>query len=470
MSTTVVENCAVATVDAHDTVHASGHVVITDGWITAVGAGPAPDTRRGRPGRRQRLPRHAGAGQHPSPLLPMAHARPRAAEHVVRVARRALPGVGAPRRRPRARSRERRPERAGAVRVHQRDGPPLRRAARRRRPVRRRDRRRAARSGCASTRHAARWTSAKSGGGLPPDSVVEDVDTILSSSEDLVAQHHDPAPDSMLRIALAPCSPFSVTADLMRRSAELARRLGVRLHTHLAETEDEEEFCLEQFGQRPVDYLDSLGYLGDDVWLAHCVHLSDADIARFGATGTGVAHCPSSNARLGAGIARVPELLAAGVPVGLGVDGVASNEAGRLGIELRQALLVARARGGPRALTAAQSLRLGHDGRRAVPRTGRRAGVARGRQARRRRAVATRSRTTIWGTSTSPIRCARWCSGRSRPSTPCWSAARRWCATASCAPPTSPASRASCGRRRGCAADPDERRRRSGAWRAEGSR
>jgi cytosine/adenosine deaminase-related metal-dependent hydrolase len=135
--------------------------------------------------------------------------------------------------------------------------------------------------------------------------------------------------------------------------------LGVRLHTHLAETDDEEEFCLEQFGARPVEYVESLGYLGDDVWLAHCVHLSDGDIAKFGATGTGVAHCPSSNARLGAGIARVPELLAAGVPVGLGVDGVASNESGSLAAELRQALLVARARNGPTALTARQSLRLG---------------------------------------------------------------------------------------------------------------
>jgi cytosine/adenosine deaminase-related metal-dependent hydrolase len=196
-------------------------------------------------------------------------------------------------------------------------------------------------------------------GGLPPDSVVETAEDILSSSEDLVRTYHDPAPDSMLRIALAPCSPFSVTGDLMRASAELARRLGVRLHTHLAETDDEEEFCLEQFGARPVDYVESLGYLGDDVWLAHCVHLSDADIVKFGASGTGVAHCPSSNARLGAGIARVPELLAAGVPVGLGVDGVSSNESGSLGAELRQALLFARARSGPRALTARQSLRLG---------------------------------------------------------------------------------------------------------------
>jgi len=195
-----------------------------------------------------------------------------------------------------------------------------------------------------------------SSGGLPPDHVVEDIDTILAASADAVATHHDPSFDSRLRIALAPCSPFSVTGDLMRQSAILARELGVRLHTHLAETKDEEEFCLERFGSRPVDYVESLGWLGDDVWLAHCVHLSDGDIAIFAATGTGVAHCPSSNGRLGAGIARIPELLTAGVPVGLGVDGVASNENGGLATELRQAMLAARCRLGPQALSARQCL------------------------------------------------------------------------------------------------------------------
>jgi cytosine/adenosine deaminase-related metal-dependent hydrolase len=174
-----------------------------------------------------------------------------------------------------------------------------------------------------------------SSGGLPPDNVVvEDIDTILAACRDAVARHHDPAFDSICRIALAPCSPFSVTGELMRQSAVLARELGVRLHTHLAETDDEEQFCLEKIGARPVDYVESLGWLGDDVWLAHCVHLSEGDIAKFAATGTGVAHCPSSNGRLGAGIAAIPELLAAGVPVGLGVDGVASNENGGLGTEL----------------------------------------------------------------------------------------------------------------------------------------
>ena len=134
---------------------------------------------------------------------------------------------------------------------------------------------------------------------------------------------------------------------------------GVRLHTHMAETVEEEAFCLEKFGVRPVEYLEELGWLGDDVWLAHCVHLSEREIARFGETGTGVAHCPSSNARLGAGIAPVVPLVRAGAPVGLGVDGAASNEAGELGGELRQALLVARLRGGPAALTAAEALELG---------------------------------------------------------------------------------------------------------------
>lgn len=196
----------------------------------------------------------------------------------------------------------------------------------------------------------------KSAGGLPPDNVVEDIDAILTASEQAVRDHHDPAFASKVRIALAPCSPFSVTGDLMRQSALLARDLGVRLHTHLAETVDEEEFCLERFGARPVDYVESLDWLGDDVWLAHCVHLSDGDIAKFAATGTGVAHCPSSNGRLGSGIARIPELLAAGVPVGLGVDGVASNENGGLATELREAMLAARFRLGPSALSARQSL------------------------------------------------------------------------------------------------------------------
>ena len=198
----------------------------------------------------------------------------------------------------------------------------------------------------------------KSRGGLPPDSVVEDRDEILAASEEAIGRFHDPSPDSMLRIALAPCSPFSVTRELMAEAAELARKKGVRLHTHLAETKDEEEFCLEQYGVRPVEYLEDLGWLGEDVWLAHCVHLNVGEVKRFGQTGTGVAHCPTSNARLGAGIAPVASLLGAGAPVGLGVDGAASNEAGELGMELREALILARLAGGPAALTARETLEL----------------------------------------------------------------------------------------------------------------
>jgi len=199
----------------------------------------------------------------------------------------------------------------------------------------------------------------RSAGGLPPDEVCEDRDEILASSEVAIDRFHDPAPGAMVRVALAPCSPFSVTSELMVEAAELARRRGVRLHTHLAETLDEEAFCRERFGVRPVDYLDERGWLGDDVWLAHCVHLDGVEVRRFGTTGTGVAHCPSSNARLGAGIAPVAALCGAGAPVGLGVDGAASNEAGVLNVELREALLFARLAGGPAALTARRALELG---------------------------------------------------------------------------------------------------------------
>ncbi len=198
----------------------------------------------------------------------------------------------------------------------------------------------------------------RSKGGLPPDEIVEERDAILAASADAIDRFHDPAPGAMVRIGLAPTSPFSVTRELMAETAELARARGVRLHTHLAETADEEEFCRERFGMRPLEYLDSLGWLGDDVWLAHCVHLDAGETRRMGATGTGVAHCPTSNGRLGAGIAPVASLLAAGAPVGLGVDGAASNECGELVDELRAALVLARVAGGPRALTARQALEL----------------------------------------------------------------------------------------------------------------
>ncbi|MFN2489449.1 MAG: 8-oxoguanine deaminase [Actinomycetota bacterium] len=198
----------------------------------------------------------------------------------------------------------------------------------------------------------------RSAGGLPPDEVTEDLDVIMAATEAAIDGHHDDSFGAMVRIAVAPCSPFSVSTELMRAAAELARERGVRLHTHLAETVEEEEFCIERFGMRPVEFLDDLGWLGDDVWLAHCVHLDGAETTRFGATGTGVAHCPSSNARLGAGIAPVASLVSAGAPVGLGVDGAASNEAGALAAEMHEALLMARLRSGPRALEARQALAL----------------------------------------------------------------------------------------------------------------
>ncbi|WP_020387444.1 8-oxoguanine deaminase [Kribbella catacumbae] len=195
-------------------------------------------------------------------------------------------------------------------------------------------------------------------GGLPPDSVVEDRDEILLATEAAIDRWHDPAPDSMLRMVVAPCSPFSVTGELMREAAELARRKGVRLHTHLAETTDEGDWCNERFGCTPSEYAAELGWTGPDVWFAHGIHFDDAEIKRLGDSATGIAHCPSSNARLGAGIARVADLRAAGCPVGLGVDGAASNESGSLIEELRNALLFARARGGPQALDVRTALEL----------------------------------------------------------------------------------------------------------------
>ena len=205
----------------------------------------------------------------------------------------------------------------------------------------------------------------ESDGGLPPDSLVEELDEVLADTE-LLAGLHERGPGAQIQLAVAPCSPFSATGRLMRESAELARRLGLKLHTHLAETVEEEEYCRELYGCRPVEYLQELGWLEGDVWCAHCVHLSDDDIAAFAAGGAGVAHCPTSNLRLGAGIARVRELLYAGVPVGLGVDGSASNERGDLSFEVKQALLVARALGGPAALTAREALRLATRGGAAV--------------------------------------------------------------------------------------------------------
>jgi cytosine/adenosine deaminase-related metal-dependent hydrolase len=193
-----------------------------------------------------------------------------------------------------------------------------------------------------------------SDGGLPPDNLVERIDDVLADTERLAAS----VDGVMAQIVVAPCSPFSVTTRLMEESAELARRLGLGLHTHLAETVEEEAYCTELYGCRPVEYLDRVGWLGDDVWCAHCIHLSPDEVQRFGAHGVGVAHCPTSNLRLGAGIAPVRELVDARVDVGLGVDGSASNERSDLFFEVKQALLVARGRGGPGAMTAREALRL----------------------------------------------------------------------------------------------------------------
>src|SRR5919206_3594176 len=189
----------------------------------------------------------------------------------------------------------------------------------------------------------------ESDGGLPPDSLVEELDDVLADTERLAALADG---DGRVQIAVAPCSPFSVTGRLMEESAELARRLGLVLHTHLAETVEEEDYCRELYGCTPVEYLERLGWLPGDVRGAHCVHLSDEDVGAFAGSGVGVAHCPTSNLRLGAGVARTRDLLDSGVRMGLGVDGSASNERGDLLFEVKQALLVARGRGGPAALTA----------------------------------------------------------------------------------------------------------------------
>ncbi|MBJ7602403.1 MAG: 8-oxoguanine deaminase [Candidatus Dormibacteraeota bacterium] len=206
-------------------------------------------------------------------------------------------------------------------------------------------------------------------GGLPPDHLVEQEDHILADTEAMIARYHDPAPGSMCRLVVAPCSPFSVSPQLMRESAELARRKAVRLHTHLAETLDEQRFCQEKFGRRPLELMEELGWTGPDVWYAHCIHLTDGEVQAVAAKQSGIVHCPSSNLRLGAGACRVEDLLAAGVRVGLGVDGAASNEDSNLAGEVHEALFVARLRAAlqhrldaPHALSAQSAWRLASAG------------------------------------------------------------------------------------------------------------
>ncbi|MBB6379156.1 cytosine/adenosine deaminase-related metal-dependent hydrolase [Pseudonocardia eucalypti] len=353
----IIENATIATVNAESVVHESGHVVVDGARITSVGAGPAPDT----PGA-QRID---GTGCLVTPGFVNTH------QHLYQWATRGLAvdetlfgwltalypvWAGIDEETTHAAA-------SGSLAW-------------------------LARTGCttASDHHyvfpreggdvlAAEVTAArevglrfhptrgsmdlgKSQGGLPPDHVVEDIDAILAATEAAIEEFHDPSPESMLRIAVAPCSPFSVTGELLKRAAELARAKGVRMHTHLAETTDEDDYCAEHFGCTPVQYAQNLGWLGPDVWLAHAIHLDDPAIATLARTGTGVAHCPSSNARIGAGICRTRALRDAGVPVGLGVDGAASNEAGSLLEEARHALLFARAVGGPRALAVHDALEM----------------------------------------------------------------------------------------------------------------
>jgi 8-oxoguanine deaminase len=184
----------------------------------------------------------------------------------------------------------------------------------------------------------------KKDGGLPPDSTVQDEDRILAESEDAIRKYHDPAPDAMRKLSLAPCSPFSVSEKSMREAAELARRYGVRLHTHLAETRDEDDFCVRMYGRRPLRVMEDCGFVGPDVWYAHGIFFDDDELETLARTGTGVAHCPSSNMRLGSGICRVREMLDRGVRVGLAVDGSASNDSSDMLGEARQALLLQRVR------------------------------------------------------------------------------------------------------------------------------
>ena len=230
----------------------------------------------------------------------------------------------------------------------------------------------------------------RSRGGLPPDSVVETTEAALAGTLRALDAHHDPSPGSMLRMGVAPCSPFSVTEDLMREAAALARDRGVRLHTHLAETLDEDTFCRSTYDCTPTEYAERLGWLGDDVWLAHCVHVDDAAMKRLAASGTAVAHCPTSNARLGAGLAPVAALPQPDVAVGLGVDGSASNEESSLVTELHAAVMVARLRGGPGAMTAREALALGTIGGARVLGRADEIGSLEAGQARRHRAVAAR--------------------------------------------------------------------------------
>ncbi len=202
----------------------------------------------------------------------------------------------------------------------------------------------------------------KKDGGLPPDSVVQTTDEILRDSERLVNKYHDPKPYSMRQVALAPCSPFSVTPELMKQTAALARKLGVRLHTHLAETKDEEAYVREKYGMTPLELMQSLDWVGEDVWYAHGIHFTDSELELLAKTGTGVCHCPISNMKLSSGVAKVSKMLELGVPVGLGVDGSASNDGSNMLEEIRVAYLLHRLKDGAAAPTGAQIMNIATEG------------------------------------------------------------------------------------------------------------
>ncbi|WP_327294412.1 8-oxoguanine deaminase [Streptomyces sp. NBC_01197] len=358
---TVIENVAIATVDAHDTEYASGHVVVAGNRIESVGAGKAPDGLTGV------VRRIDGTAHLVTPGLVNTHhhfyqwiTRGVATDHNLFNWLVALYPTWA-----RIDEQMVRSAAQGSLAMMARGGVTTAMDHHYVFPQGSGDLSSAvigaaAEMGVRFTLARGSMDRSKKDGGLPPDFAVETLEGALAATEATVDQHHDASFDSMTQVAVAPCSPFSVSTELLKQGAELARRKGVRLHTHGSETVEEEQFCKELFGMGPTDYFESTGWLGDDVWMAHCVHMNDSDIAAFARTGTGVAHCPSSNARLAAGIARVPDMLKAGVPVGLGVDGTASNESGELHTELRNALLINRL-GAHReaALNARQALRLG---------------------------------------------------------------------------------------------------------------
>ena len=337
--------------------------------------------RRDRRGGRGRGARRAGPGdaadvdlggavvtpgprQHAPSPVPDPHARASPAGRPLHLAARAVSGLGRDRRGGGVRGRPHRPRGARALGLHDGLRPPLRLPARPRRHPRGGGRRRRASSGFGSSRRAARWTSASPTAGCRPTSSSRSSTRCSPRRSACTAAYHETGPGARVQIAVAPCSPFSVTGRLMEESAALARRLGLVLHTHLAETVEEEAYCRELYGCSPVEYLERLGWLAGDVWCAHCVHLSDGEIARFAATGTGVAHCPTSNLRLGAGVAPVRRL----------VGGRCSRRARRrrLGVERAKRPLHGGQAGAARrprarrreAMTAREALRLGNTRRR----------------------------------------------------------------------------------------------------------